>query len=362
MQLDGVREGSAAAPGVEFARCAAPTIRGSSAYTVLGFAGYGVASIVAGVLGALLGLSLADRMLVAFGPPLAFLAAVWFASRRAGYERIVFYEATIAAFTLTGGIAVCTGARIGSVLDVVAVGIGYFLVFGRLGCFRVACCHGRPTRTRLGVRYGQAHVAVGFPELWRGRAVVPVQLVEAVASLALATVAVALAFSEEGDGAATYVIGYSLMRFPLEFVRGDRDRRYWRGLSEAQRMAVLTAAAAVALHPRAWTLAGATLVALAAAAVVATHRCAATQLLRASHIHEVGDCHATMARGHSEVTSAGLSISRHMLPDGRTDFVWSREAGLSERDARRLAALIDPEADVVPGRVPNLVHVVVSRH
>jgi hypothetical protein len=212
---------------------------------------------------------------------------------------------------------------------------------------------------RFGVRYGHAHVAVGFPELWRDRAVMPVQLIEAAASLALATVAVALMFREAGDGAAAYVIGYGLVRFALERLRGDRDRRYWRGLSEAQRMAVFTAAAAALLHPRTWTLAGVALVALAAVAVVVTHRHTAAQLLRASHIHEVSDCHATMPHEHSEVTSADLLISRHTLPDGRTDFVWSREAGLTERDARCLAALLDPEAEVVPGRVPNLVHVIV---
>jgi len=343
---------------VELARCAAPTIRGRSAYTVLGFAGYGIASSVVGVVAALLDLSLAERLVIVFGPPFAFLVTVMLATRRAGYERIVFYEVTSAAFALTGAVAACAGVRVGSVLDLVAVGIGYFLVFGRLGCFRVACCYGRPVRTRLGVRYWHAHVAVGFPELWRGRAILPVQLVEAAATLVLATVAMVLAFGDAGDGAAAYVVGYSVVRFSLEPLRGDRDRRYRRGLSEAQQMAVLSAATAAMLHPRAWTIAGAVLIALAVAVVVATHRGAAAQLLCAPHIHEVGDRHARMSRGHCEVTSAGLSISLHTLPDGRTDFVWSREAGLPERVARRLATLVDPEADVILGRIPNLVHVV----
>lgn len=360
LRLDGLRESRAGARGVDLARCTAPTIRGRSAYTVLGFVGYGVASVIAGVLAGLLELPLVDRLIVELGPPLAFLATIWLAKRRAGYERIVFYEATAAAFAVTGVVVVGVGTHVGSVLDVVAAGIGYFLAFGRLGCFRVACCHGRPMNRRFGVRYGHAHVAVGFPELWRDRAIVPVQLIEAVASLALATVAIALMFGEAGDGAAAYVVGYSLVRFALERVRGDRDRRYWLGLSEAQRMAVLTAAVAALLHPRTWTLGGTSLVVLAAAAVVAMHRQAAEQLLRASHVHEVGDFHASMPRGHSEVTSAGLSISRHTLPDGRTDFVWSRESGLTEQDARRLASLLAPAAEVVLGRVPNLVHVVLA--
>jgi hypothetical protein len=58
-------------------------------------------------------------------------------------------------------------------------------------------------------------------------------------------------------------------------------------------------------------------------------------------------------------TREGLAVTRHVLPDGRTDFVWSREAGLSVEDARRLARTIDARAEIIAGQMPGLIHVVI---
>jgi prolipoprotein diacylglyceryltransferase len=134
-------------------------------------------------------------------------------------ETIVFYRTAIAAWLL----AVMAG-RTARISDLVVVLTLAFLAFGRVGCFRVACCHGRPAR--FGVRYTHAHARLGFPRRWVGRPLVPVQLFEAVASAVLAVAGVVLLVRGAAPGTATkiLIVGYALVRFPLELLRGDGAR------------------------------------------------------------------------------------------------------------------------------------------
>lgn len=187
----------------------------------------------------------------------------------------------------------------------------------------------------------------------------PVQLIEAAASLVLVAAAAVLAFGRAGDATALYVAGYALVRFHLELLRGDRDRRYVWGLSEAQRMAIATCAIAAVLHPGVltWMPFGALLV--VGSVLVATRNRPRRLLMRAAHIHELGRVHSQLGVAETGKTSEGMAVTRHMLPDGRTDFVWSRDAGLAVGDARRLAMALDARAEVVVGQVPGLIHVLI---
>src|SRR5262249_32662541 len=153
------------------------------------FAGYGVAALTAGIVSWWLGLDVGERLVVVMVPPIAFLVVVAIATVRAGYERIVFYQAAIAGVVGTLAIGAALGWRGGAMTDCATIGIGAFLVLGRIGCFSVGCCHGRPVR-RLGVRYGQAHVRIGFPARWAGRPVAAVQPIEAAISAALTIAAI----------------------------------------------------------------------------------------------------------------------------------------------------------------------------
>ncbi|HEY6034607.1 MAG TPA: prolipoprotein diacylglyceryl transferase family protein, partial [Kofleriaceae bacterium] len=166
-------------------------------------------------------------------------------------------------------------------LDLVVLGIGIFLVFGRLGCHSVACCHGTLGR---GVTYGPPHVAVGFFRRWSGRSLWPVQLAEAIASAVLVAVGLA-ASAEPGRAALVYAVGYAVVRFALELVRGDALRPYARGLSEAQWVAAATALAAFAWQPGVVTatIAG-VLVAASSVLVVQRHR---RELVLPPHIAEL---------------------------------------------------------------------------
>ncbi|TMQ27318.1 MAG: hypothetical protein E6J90_02800, partial [Deltaproteobacteria bacterium] len=232
---------------VVFTRCAQPhlTARRISTYTVLGLTSYAFANLACALLANRWELSLGERLVAFFTPALAFIAVVAISKVLVGHERIVFYQTTVASVVCVIVLGLLIGACIARLLDLVVVGIGIFLVFGRLGCHAVACCHGTLGR---GVTYGPPHVAIGFWSRWSGRALWPVQLIEATASGALVLVALA-GSAEPGRAALIYALGYAAVRFVLELFRGDGARPYTLGLSQAQWMAVATAIACAVWRP-----------------------------------------------------------------------------------------------------------------
>jgi hypothetical protein len=59
-------------------------------------------------------------------------------------------------------------------------------------------------------------------------------------------------------------------------------------------------------------------------------------------------------------TALGLAASCHALPDGRLDWVWSSShPAWSIAVATRLSGLLWPDAELVPDRTPEIIHVVV---
>lgn len=344
-----------------FGRCVRPTIgaRGASTYTVLGFVGYTVASVVCAVLAVCWELSLDERLVALVGPPAAFLAVVSIATAIKGREWIVFYQGAVGAVVVVAAAGIAIDGRILRLVDVAVIGIGTFLVFGRIGCLAVACCHGRPARR--GVVYGAAHVAVG---LWRrcaGRPLVPIQLFESAGSLILVACAVA-ASAHPGDAAVVYASGYGVLRFTLELHRGDPVRAYRGGLSEAQWWSIAVLVMAAAAHPSWWTLATLATVAVYAPRLVAHRKRRALWL--PPHLAEIDRlCAAALADpvGGSFVSHLGVEVSCARLPDGRIDWILSSQhATWSPATAARMAALLWIDAEVVRGRTRGIVHVIVA--
>lgn len=347
-------------------RLACPKIGRFSAYTVLGFTGYGIAVILGIILARRWQLPLADRLIVFFVPPMAFLITVAVATVFKGREWIVFYQAMFAALAAALATGALADAGLPRLADLTVLGIGAFLTLGRVGCFRVACCHGRPLGSwatlyfgSLAVRYGAAHVAVGFWPRWQDRSLYPVQLIEAAASAMW--VAAGLVGSETpGRAAVIYCAGYACTRFALELLRGDAARPYAGGLSEAQWASLASLLITAAVWPRAWTgaLLAATL--LGAAALIASRRRRA--LIAPAHLHELDRLAAavladpTHARRESRL---GVGISHHLLPDGRRDWILSStHPAWSPTVSRQLAAALWPQAELIAGRTKGLVHVV----
>jgi phosphatidylglycerol:prolipoprotein diacylglycerol transferase len=101
---------------------------------------------------------------------------------------------------------------------------------GRIGCFLNGCCYGKPTHAWFGVI-----VAAGEP------ARIPTQLLESVALLLFYLM---LRWFQERRVLApagwlfgAYLVGYAVMRFVIEFLRGDQ-RAVWAGLTMQQLLSV----------------------------------------------------------------------------------------------------------------------------
>lgn len=151
-----------------------------------------------------------------------------------GTDGLTYYHHVISVLALATVTIRLAGQPVLPYLDHTALGLVLFTVVGRIGCLMAGCCHGRPRR--WGVRYGPAHVAVGFPAGLAEVPLFPIQLIEA-AWVALVTVACTwfvLAGAKPGTALVVYLTAYTTGRFGLEFLRGDPGRAYVAGFSEAQ--------------------------------------------------------------------------------------------------------------------------------
>jgi len=92
--------------------------------------------------------------------------------------------------------------------------------FGRIGCFFYGCCYGRDSDAWCAVTF-----PAGSPSWFEhGRkmvSVLPTQLFEAAALLALFAVLLALYRRARRFTAGAYMMGYALIRFGMEYLRGD---------------------------------------------------------------------------------------------------------------------------------------------
>ena len=115
-------------------------------------------------------------------------------------------------------------------LAITGVPIGH--AAGRIGCFLNGCCFGLPTDCPLGVRFP----AGSPPDLMHpGTTLHPVQLYETAGNLALYGLLLWFYLRGRRSGAtvALYFILYPLLRFSMEFFRGD-ERLHGMGLTFAQ--------------------------------------------------------------------------------------------------------------------------------
>lgn len=124
---------------------------------------------------------------------------------------------------------------------IVALPLGHAI--GRIGCFLAGCCHGKPTDSVLGVAFTNPNSLVARDLL--GVPVHPTQLYEAAANLLLFALLHYAYKRPHKNGAVLvlYLVGYSLIRFTIEFFRGDFRGEYVWGLSPSQWIALFGAVA-----------------------------------------------------------------------------------------------------------------------
>lgn len=131
--------------------------------------------------------------------------------------------------------------------DFLIVGLPLGHALGRIGCFLAGCCYGRPTDMPWGVTFTNPQSLVA-PELL-GVPLHPTQLYESAANLLLFFILHTLYKKPHKNGMIllAYVSCYALMRFIIEFFRGDFRGEYVLGLSPSQTISLLTALAAGAV-------------------------------------------------------------------------------------------------------------------
>jgi len=118
--------------------------------------------------------------------------------------------------------------------DMLAPVIPLFHIFGRIGCFLGGCCYG--VESRVGFIYRQALLAEA-----NGLRRFPIQLAEAFVNLLIFLLLAALLRKNalQGRLMALYLLIYPVMRFLLEFGRGDALRGFVFGLSTSQFISLL---------------------------------------------------------------------------------------------------------------------------
>lgn len=140
--------------------------------------------------------------------------------------------------------------------DYFGAGLPLGHALGRVGCFAQGCCHGSPTTLPWGVSY--LNPASSVKPALLGLPLHPVQLYEAAGELAIAFIMAAWVLPRTHEGRYRYgtaffgyIAAYSVLRFFVEFARGDgRGFFLSSALSPSQWWSLAGLAAALAMLRR----------------------------------------------------------------------------------------------------------------
>ncbi len=133
---------------------------------------------------------------------------------------------------------------LGKVADAAAPGLALAQALGRVGCLAAGCCYGRTTASRWALTFvdPRAHDLTGVP---LGVPLYPTQIYHGVADLAVFGLLVYLYRSKRADGLIfwVYVFSYAVLRFFIEFYRGDFRGEVFGGLLSTSQLIAIVAAA-----------------------------------------------------------------------------------------------------------------------
>lgn len=203
----------------------------------------GIASIIAGLVGAKLLLVLVDFDQYRMSP-----RAVLDILQSGG----VFYGGLLGGLPVAWWYIRRHGLPVLTTLDVLAPALALGQGIGRLGCFAAGCCFGSPSSAPWSVIFHDegAHALVGVP---LGVPLHPSQLYESAgAFLLMAALLITLRKRRfEGQVVTLYLISYAILRFALEFWRGDvaRGTVFGGALSTSQFIAILVVFLTMAAVP-----------------------------------------------------------------------------------------------------------------
>jgi prolipoprotein diacylglyceryltransferase len=221
-----------------------------------------------------------------------------------GREEMAYYHFEIAIMLVAALLLRLFDVPPLSYLDLTMMGIGACQICVRVGCLMAGCCHGRPAA--WGVCYRDEHARDGFTPYFVGLRLFPIQAIESfwVCCLVLVGSALVLSGSVPGTAFSWYVMAYGIGRFTFEFARGDAERPYFAGFSEAQWISLILMSAVVwaeltgHLVFHLWHVAAVVLLVLTMIVVtIKRHmrRPAKHQLLHPRHVRELANLLATIS-------------------------------------------------------------------
>ena len=157
-------------------------------------------------------------------------------------EGFVFYGGFILATLTTVGYAFAKRLPLAKLTDVLAPSVALGHMFGRLGCFFNGCCYGKACALPWAVKFPPPHVMAGIP-------VHPTEIYEALGNLAIFVGLTAFYRHKRFDSQIwwLYVLSYGVLRFIVEFFRGDYDTYYFRVLTIGQLVAMFMIVLAVSV-------------------------------------------------------------------------------------------------------------------
>ncbi len=148
----------------------------------------------------------------------------WWEPLAVQHGGLVFHGGLVGATLATMVFARHRRLPLWKLADALAPSIALGHVFGRLGCLFNGCCYGTPASCAWAVHYPAGHATVGT-------AVHPVQIYESLLNLAL-YLGLAWWFRRkrfDGQIFSLYLIAYGVLRFAVEFFRGDYAVTYLGG-------------------------------------------------------------------------------------------------------------------------------------
>ena len=139
-------------------------------------------------------------------------------------EGFVFYGGFIAACLVALWYMKRRKLKVWKMADLLAPSIAIAHSIGRLGCFFYGCCYGKPTDSWVGVLFPPES-----PAGQSGISVIPTQIISSLALLAIFFILIAVRRYKKFNGQIfwLYVLLYAIIRFIIEFFRGDERGYIW---------------------------------------------------------------------------------------------------------------------------------------
>jgi phosphatidylglycerol:prolipoprotein diacylglycerol transferase len=140
------------------------------------------------------------------------------------------------------GVAIWYQINLLQLMDTFVLGLPLGHAIGRLGCHTYGCCHGKPTRSNLAIRFTNPESKAVWRSNLAGVPLHPTQMYSVMGNCALFLFLNWIATRELSAGQLTgaYLLIGSIGRFLVEFLRGVPTKKYW-GMSPFQLVAAALA-------------------------------------------------------------------------------------------------------------------------